>query len=146
MMLFVGACRSGATPTPEPTATTAARVTSTPTFTLTPIPSETPTPFTFPARAEAREPVCEGAPVSRMILQARGRVTNEDERPLRMRSEPGTQNAIVATLAVGDVFLVLEGPQCAQSYSWYKIRFEGEEGWVAEGDRRVYYIEPYLPG
>jgi uncharacterized protein YraI len=73
-------------------------------------------------------------------------VLEDDPRALRMRAAPGTQHPIVAQIAVGSLFFVLEGPVCGESYAWYRVRYQGEEGWVAEGDGSQYYAEPYLPG
>lgn len=91
-------------------------------------------------------PFCEVAPPTRMIVHELGRVTSTDTRPLNVRSGPGTSNRTIGTLQIEDTFLVLEGPVCGETYVWYRIQRDDLEGWVAEGDANVYYIEPYLPG
>lgn len=92
-------------------------------------------------------PPCVGAAQSRMVVGERGRVTDNDERPLNIRSGPGTEFRIVGRLEVLDVFDVLAGPECGTDYVWYRIRrSDGLEGWVAEGVPGLDFIEPYLPG
>lgn len=92
-----------------------------------------------------RPPACEGAPVSRLILYERGRVTNND-RKLNLRVRPDTNAGVLRLLQPGAVFEVIGGPQCANGYAWFQIRYEGREGWIAEGDASGYYAEPYLTG
>ncbi len=112
---------------------------------VSPAPRQTPTLFIFPAAVVAT-PECQNAPRSRLIIHERGRVTDEDPSRLRMRSGPGTQNTIVAQLAVDTVFFVLEGPVCGDTYAWWRVRYRDQEGWIAEGEPGLYYVEPYLPG
>jgi uncharacterized protein YraI len=81
-----------------------------------------------------------------MIVNEPGRVTDDDLRPLNIRNGPSTEYRILGRLEVGNVFLVLDGPQCSSNYVWYFIRRGNLEGWIAEGDSVSYYIEPYLPG
>jgi uncharacterized protein YraI len=73
-------------------------------------------------------------------------VLDDDDRDLRMRAGPGTTYEIVAQIEVNQVFLVLDGPQCAEGYTWFLIRYRGNEGWIAEGSSEGYFVEPYLPG
>ena len=92
-------------------------------------------------------PACVGAENTRMIVGERGRVTDNDERPLNVRSGPGTEFRIIGRLEVLEVFDVLDGPQCGTDYIWYRIhRADGLEGWVAEGVPGQDFIEPYLSG
>jgi hypothetical protein len=146
LLALFAACLAAcdARPTPTPTRTPPAAATEAPLATAQ-TPTDTPTPFSFPAAVQ-REPTCPDAPVTRLILQERGRVLDDDPRALRMRSNPGTENPIVAQIPIGGVFLVLEGPVCGEAYAWYRVRYRGTEGWVAEGDSEQYYVEPYLPG
>lgn len=91
-------------------------------------------------------PACSGAPPARLILNERGRVADNDPRPLNVRSGPGTDFRIFGRLEVGDVFQVLDGPLCGDGYTWFKVRRGVLEGWIAEGDLGTYYAEPFLPG
>lgn len=145
------ACVSGSRLTSTPTVPVPATASATldalhPTDTAALTPTESATAFIFSNRVQPRERFCPDAPATRLILQERGRVTDEDDRALRMRESPGTDNPIVAQIPVGGVFFVLEGAVCEEVYAWYRVRYRGDEGWIAEGDLEVYYVEPYLPG
>lgn len=100
---------------------------------------------TMPNVTTTLPPACEGAPRSRLIVQERGRVTDNDER-LNIRSGPGTDYRVLTRMEPSDIFFVLDGPTCAESYTWYRVRFRSLEGWIAEGDFDQYYAEPYLVG
>jgi len=89
-------------------------------------------------------PACPRAPQTRLIIQERARVT--DTESLNLRAGPGTDFEILARIEPGNDFFVLEGPTCAEVYSWYRVRHRRQEGWIAEGDLETYYVTPYLPG
>jgi len=89
---------------------------------------------------------CPTAPRSRLILQERGRVTDENDDRLRIRSGPGIEYDQLILMNPRDLFFVLGGPTCADGYAWYRVRHGRIEGWVAEGDDEGYFAEPYLPG
>jgi hypothetical protein len=59
-------------------------------------------------------------------------VTREGGLSLRMRSGPGTSNSIVEKLPIGTQMEILEGPEQANGFPWYRVRTKGgSEGWVA---------------
>jgi hypothetical protein len=129
----------GSSSTPFPTAQFS------PTMTFPPLTEIAVQPLTpLPSSA----PICEGAPNTRMIVGARGRVGSQDMRPLNVRASSGTEGRILGRLEVGDLFQVLDGPECRNGFVWYYIeRLDGSlRGWVAEGEVGFYYIEPYLIG
>ena len=42
--------------------------------------------------------------------------------------------------------LIIDGPQSSGGYTWWKIRYDvGIEGWSAEGEPGLYYLEKYMP-
>ncbi len=90
--------------------------------------------------------ICAPAPPSRLIVRERARVSLADPRPLNMRDGPGTAHPVIAQIPASSVVYVLDGPQCGQNYAWYKVEFEGQAGWIAEGDDRAYFVEVYPPG
>jgi hypothetical protein len=52
---------------------------------------------------------------------------------LNLRAEPSTGGALVTNAAEGTVLTVLEGPQEADGYVWWKLGTpDGEEGWAAD--------------
>jgi Bacterial SH3 domain len=110
------------------------------------VPSSALTLYIMPTPPPSPTAVCPGAPRGRLILRERGRVLPDDPRPINLRSAPGTSNTVLVQIPIRAVFYVLEGPTCADNFAWYKIRYLGREGWIAEGDLSSYYVEPYLPG
>jgi SH3 domain-containing protein len=98
----------------------------------------------MPTPPPSPTPICPAAPKERLILQARGRVLPDDPRPINMRSAPGTSNSVLVQIPVRAIFFVLDGPVCSGNFAWFKIRYQGREGWIAEGDLSSYYVEPYL--
>ncbi|MEP0804759.1 MAG: SH3 domain-containing protein [Chloroflexota bacterium] len=62
----------------------------------------------------------------------------------RVRSGPGTSNSILDVIPVGSAVKILDGPQCADNWVWWKVRVLSSklEGWTAEGDRDAYWLIP----
>jgi hypothetical protein len=120
-------------PLPAPTATSTSTSTSTslptrtllPTWTLTavpsPIPSATPVPVVMPG--------------GQVVVRGTG------AQELRLRAGPGLTQQMLSTLEDGTQLLVLEGPEAADGYEWWKLRTDdGVEGWAA-GD----WLVPVAP-
>jgi len=67
---------------------------------------------------------------------------------LRVRSGPGTSQAVVTMLPTGSDLVVVLGPVRADSYGWYLVRDADvdaptfEEGWVAAGFMPSPYLVP----
>ena len=151
--LGVGLLSACSLPTQTETATEtpASRMTIVPTpeVSQTPIPQTTNTPRfgASPTPIQRRDFACENAPMTYLILNERGQVTDtDDEETLNLRSGPGTDYRILEQIEQLEVFFVLDGPVCAEDYAWYRVLYAGQEGWIAEGDFEQYYAEPYLPG
>jgi hypothetical protein len=71
-----------------------------------------------------------------------------DDEPNRVRSAPQKGDNLIATLAPGSVFLVLEGPICADGLVFWKVESDqipGKYGWTAEGDGKEYWLAPSKP-
>ncbi|NDJ84849.1 MAG: hypothetical protein GYB66_03095, partial [Chloroflexi bacterium] len=81
---------------------------------------------------------CPDTPVSNIAIGMRGQVT---DITLRLRETPGGE--FLVSMASGTEFLVVGGPECQGSYTWWRVRLEnGTTGWAAEADESIYYIEP----
>ncbi len=133
------------TPTPLPTATPTPSRTPSPTpsqtSSPTPTPSHTSSPTLSPSHTSTQT-ACVGALAPRLAVGMTGRVRSQDPRPLNVRTNPSTGAARSGQLVPGDLFFVQRGPVCAEGYSWYEVRYEGDQvGWIAEGDRD-YFVEP----
>ncbi len=106
----------------------------------------TATPFVMPTPPSSPTAVCAPAPRSRLILRERARVSVDDPRPLNMRAGPGTTSDVIAQIPAGGIVYVLEGPQCSVQYTWYRVEYAGNSGWIAEGDDTAYFVQLYPPG
>ncbi len=137
------------TQTETATETPASRMTIVPTTEVRQTPQATHTPRfgASPTPIQRRDFVCDNAPMTYLIRNERGQVTDtDDEETLNLRSGPGTEYRILEQIEQLEVFFVLDGPVCAEDYAWYRVLYDGQEGWIAEGDFEQYYAEPYLPG
>ncbi|NWG18471.1 MAG: hypothetical protein HXY41_17750 [Chloroflexi bacterium] len=156
LIVLLGACAALAPSRSLGPAATPAAVSVQPTGTprppsASPTPNEpTPTPFIWPTLPASPTPVCPGAPRTRLIVQERARVLPDDPLPVRLREGPGLDKRILELIPIRAVFYVLDGPICNGGYSWFKVRYQEIEGWIAEGrlqDGAIsYFVEPYLPG
>lgn len=63
---------------------------------------------------------------------ARVVVTGTAGAGLLLRAEPGRQASVIANAREGTILTVLDGPQEAGGYTWWKLRTPaGQEGWGA---------------
>lgn len=90
--------------------------------------------------------ICADSLPPRLMIGGSGRVADGD-LPQRVRSAPGLSAEMVATLNPGAIFAVLDGPLCEQDNGllWWHIAWESGEGWVAEAQDGVYFLEPVTP-
>lgn len=87
------------------------------------------------------EPVtCEGFIESRLLPGHRARVRPGPANNVRER--PSTIATIVAKIAGGAPFVVLEGPVCAEGLAWWRVSYQQWTGWTAEGSGSNYWLEP----
>lgn len=67
-------------------------------------------------------------------------VTNTQGAPLRARAAPGTAAEIQARFPEGQILRVLEGPQNADNFDWWRVEADGNSGWAAAP-----YLRPIDP-
>jgi len=144
LLILLAACNTSrsdpaAETEPTPVRLPTAQITSTP-IRVKPLIINGPFPSPTPA--------CENNSLpTRLIVGERGRVSDADKEPLNVREGPGTTFSILSTLKVDETFLILEGPTCSERYIWYRVTYRDQrEGWIAEGDANLYFVEPYFPG
>jgi len=68
-----------------------------------------------------------------------------DTVPNRVRSGPGKSYEVVGRAAPGEMMEILDGPECADGWTWYKVRLgiQNVTGWTAEGDgKSQYWLRP----
>lgn len=117
-------------------------VTPSPSPTFTPFPTDTPWPTDTPT--PTRLASCPGAPPQQVQVGARAEVCTAYDR-LTVRAQPQRSSAEVTRLEPGAQVTVVDGPVCADNWSWWKVRTDlGAVGWVAEGGDEVdpYFICP----
>lgn len=100
-------------------------------------PTETPTPTITPSPTPM---VCPGVLPSRLVIGDVAQITPGD--PNTLRSAPSLSGARVGRIPAGSRIVVLEGPECADNYAWWRVNHDGIEGWTAEGNNNAYWIEP----
>lgn len=115
--------------TPTPSLTPTSTATFKPTLTLTPSQTSTPTPV-----------LCPGSLPSRLIVGQEARVSFGASN--RVRSAPTLNSELIGRITPGDTFLILDGPVCAEGFTWYQVEVSSLIGWTAEGDATDYWLEP----
>jgi hypothetical protein len=129
LVLIVRAIRGDgdATATPPPTATTQVLPTNTlPLVTSTASVTPTDTVVLPLGTASATPEFSEIAPGALVVVQ------DTLGAGLNLRAEPDTTARVITNAREGTVLTVLEGPQQAGQYTWWKLRTPGgEEGWGA---------------
>ena len=76
-------------------------------------------------------------------LQTGMNAQNIDGADTRMRSRPGLGQARVGAIAPGEVVRVLDGPEFADGYHWWRVRKnDNSTGWTAEGGNCEYWLAP----
>jgi hypothetical protein len=95
------------------------------------------------AAEASNKSLCDGAPKSRVAVGSVARITFTDGTPTRVRKQPEASSKILGRLAEGVQFSLIDGPRCSDGFTWWRIQLaNGTRGWVAEGNRSTYFIEP----
>jgi len=98
-----------------------------------------------PASIEAQSGVtCPGFDLpSRLVVGEWGRTILGADNGLR--AEPSQTGEWRGSLGFGGVFEVLEGPVCAEGLAWWRVSNWQDDGWIVEGMRGEYWLEPSMP-
>ena len=93
---------------------------------------------------ESTAAVCEGAPPTRLNTGLFAYVNPEPPLPNNLRSAAGENNEIMGYIEPGQAMKILEGPECADGWLWWKVQpLETDlTGWTAEGDAQNYWLIP----
>jgi len=84
---------------------------------------------------------CQGAAPQRVMIGDQARVCTQSD-DLIVRKGPGSDNMALMGIEPGTVFMITDGPACANNWFWWKIELEsGPGGWIAEGGDN---IDPYF--
>jgi len=61
----------------------------------------------------------------------------------RIRSQSNTDSEQVGQIPAGEVMTILDGPQCMDGFLWWRINYDGIEGWTVEANAIDYFLELY---
>jgi hypothetical protein len=106
--------------------------------------SNMPTLTLPPTMTLAVYEACSGAPATRLHIGDRARVAMYPYENQRIRKDPNKNSTILTLFRPGTLMKVLEGPECANGWVWWKVQSytSGDIGWTAEGDANSYWLEP----
>lgn len=98
---------------------------------------------TLNAPAAMQASTCPGALPSRMRVGFEGRITAPNGT--NMRERPGVAAPTVFGMPQDAVFMVLDGPVCADGFAWWEVRYRRFVGWAAESGRSDYWMVSLAP-
>ena len=124
------------TATTKPPATIMLAPTDLPAATATIPPTNTRTPVASPQAT-----TCPGAPAISIRRNVWAQISLNPPISNNVRSEAGLNGKWLGGLKPGEVVMILDGPRCADGYTWWFVRSLGElKGWTAVGDVEGYWI------
>jgi hypothetical protein len=79
----------------------------------------------------------------RLSVGVQGRVVSTGI-PNNIRQQPGSSSQLLGEIPTNAVFNVIGGPSCStlDKLVWWKVQYNGIEGWTAEGKDQEYWLEP----
>ena len=86
---------------------------------------------------------CPGFLPSRLVIGQQGRVTPGD--PNNVRDAPTSSGERTGQIPGSGVFMILDGPICADGFAWWQVEYDGLIGWTVEGSGETYWLEPTEP-
>ncbi|MBN1201818.1 MAG: SH3 domain-containing protein [Anaerolineae bacterium] len=96
----------------------------------------------FPVVSPPTPVTCPGFMVSRLAKHSIARVTPGS--PNNIRAEASTSTALVGEIPGEALFIVLDGPVCAENMAWWQVDYNGVIGWTSEGQGSAYWLEPNM--
>jgi hypothetical protein len=84
--------------------------------------------------------LAQDCPTTRLAVGEQGRVTPGAAN--RVRAMPSTSGELLGEIPGGEAFTVLEGPECAGGFLWWRVDYGGLVGWTSEGNASGYFVEP----
>jgi LysM repeat protein len=100
-------------------------------------------PTAAPVVSTGGQTTCPGFLPSRLSLGQQGRVTDANNVPNNVRSDPSSGSERIGQIPAGDVFQIIGGPICAENTTWWQVRYRTTTGWTAEGANGEYWLEPF---
>ena len=100
----------------------------------TPTPTQVPTATALPTLTPTNtpEPTATPTPVPVIMAGGQAKVKGTEGQQLRLRTEPSVAKDTLRILDEGTTLKVLEGPESADGFKWWKVQTgDGLVGWVA---------------
>ena len=93
---------------------------------------------------ESEVSVCINALPERLHVNGFAYLDPDPPIPNNLRREAGKNHDLIGEIQPGETMKILEGPQCADGWVWWKVRTFGSEltGWTAEGNLEEYWLVP----
>jgi len=92
--------------------------------------------------AQVNEASCPGFE-SQMQLGGTGKLAPGEPRN-NVRANPSTSATQVGQITSQGTFQVLDGPVCANGYTWWEVDYSGVEGWTVEGVDSEHWLVPVV--
>lgn len=124
-------------PPPTPIVDATAYNTPTPSSTLAATPTLSASGLTL-----INPTLCNQDLAPRLTIGAIARVTLGE--PNNLRLVPRRSGALMGQIRGGEPLIVLDGPVCNDGLTWWRVRDNQREGWTAEGNDGIYWLEPAL--
>lgn len=83
---------------------------------------------------------CPGFMPSRLEINMFGQVTPGPAN--NFRDGPTLSSNVIGQLPGETIFLVLDGPVCADNMAWWQVDYNGQIGWTSEGTGAEYWLQP----
>jgi hypothetical protein len=98
----------------------------------------------FNLRYKTRVASCPGSLPSGLAVGRPGSVSFDPPVANRVRREPSKSAAVMGQMIPGEEFIVLEGPVCADGWTWWRVRSNSQqlEGWSSDGDGKEIWLRP----
>jgi hypothetical protein len=103
-----------------------------------------PEPVAEEGTHDPTAPVCTLAPPKRLEPGQEAIVSYRLGLRLRLREEPGLSGEVITSLPRGTQLAIQNEPVCKDGYWWWNVEIGPERltGWMAEGEPRLYYLDP----
>lgn len=88
---------------------------------------------------------CPDAASSRLKVGDIAYVTKDPPMRNRIRQAPDRDAQLVGYINPAAAMTLIDGPQCANGWVWWKVKNADLEGWTAEGDLETYWLVPMFP-
>ena len=164
-LMAMTSCKGATAPKANPTRAVIASPTTIatpklvkPSATASPLPTRTAVPTTVEPTATEEEAVwvltiptpyeaCKGTYLTRIWVGGFAYVSVKPPFPNNVRSGAGKSYPVIGKIKAGYPMEILEGPECANNWTWWKVRslVDNLTGWTAEGDVDGYWLVPCPP-